>query len=242
MCMNLAVGLNSAFKVTQILEFCLRILVAALCGAAIGFERTRRFKEAGIRTHIIVCVASAMAMIVSKYGFADLTVDGTMFGTHGTDPARVAAQVVSGISFLGAGVIFRHGGTVTGLTTAAGVWATAGIGLAVGAGMYWLGIFVSALVALLQIMTHWFAIGADAYAANHLHVTVRSDERFREVLRQKLGEWKAQTLESKVTRNEDSSITYELTLMMPRSIPTEELMELARVYDEIIEISATNAM
>ena len=240
--MNLAASLNSSFSMSQILEFCLRVIVAALCGAAIGFERTRRFKEAGIRTHIIVCVAAAMAMIVSKYGFADLGADGAMFGTRGADPARIAAQVVSGISFLGAGVIFRHGGTVTGLTTAAGVWATAGIGLAVGAGMYWLGVFVAVLVALLQIMTHWFAVGGDAYASNHLHATVRTDERFREVLQTKLREWKAQTVESKVTRKADGSITYELTLMMPRSISTEELMELARNYDEIIEISGSNGM
>lgn len=240
--MNLAASLNSSFSMSQILEFCLRVIVAALCGAAIGFERTRRFKEAGIRTHIIVCVAAAMAMIVSKYGFADLSADGGMFGTRGADPARIAAQVVSGISFLGAGVIFRHGGTVTGLTTAAGVWATAGIGLAVGAGMYWLGIFVSVLVALLQIMTHWFAIGADAYASNHLRATVRADGRFREVLQKKLSEWKAQTVDSKVQRNEDGSITYEFTLMMPRGIPNEELMELAAKYDEIVEISGTNAL
>ena len=240
--MNLAASLNSMFSTPQILEFCLRVIVAALCGAAIGFERTRRFKEAGIRTHIIVCVAAAMAMIVSKYGFADLSADGGMFGTRGADPARIAAQVVSGISFLGAGVIFRHGGTVTGLTAAAGVWAPAGIGLAVGAGMYWLGVFVAVLVALLQIMTHWFAVGGDAYASNHLHATVRTDERFREVLQTKLREWKAQTVESKVTRNADGSITYELTLMMPRSISTEELMELARNYDEIIEISGSNGM
>ena len=240
--MNLAASLNSSFSMSQILEFCLRVIVAALCGAAIGFERTRRFKEAGIRTHIIVCVAAAMAMIVSKYGFADLSADGAMFGTRGADPARIAAQVVSGISFLGAGVIFRHGGTVTGLTTAAGVWATAGIGLAVGAGMYWLGIFVSVLVALLQIMTHWFAIGADAYASNHLRATVRADGRFREVLQTKLREWKAQTVDSKVQRNADGSITYEFTLMMPRGIPNEELMELASKYDEIVEISGTNAL
>ena len=90
--------------------------------------------------------------------------------------------------------------------------------------------------------TRWFAVGGDAYASNHLHATVRTDERFREVLQTKLREWKAQTVESKVTRNADGSITYELTLMMPRSISTEELMELARNYDEIIEISGSNGM
>jgi hypothetical protein len=91
-------------------------------------------------------------------------------------------------------------------------------------------------------MTHWFAIGADAYASNHLRATVRADGRFREVLQTKLREWKAQTVDSKVQRNEDGSITYEFTLMMPRGIPNEELMDLAAKYDEIVEISGTNAL
>ena len=84
-------------------------------------------------------------MIVSKYGFADLTaLDSANFhGTRGADPARVAAQVVSGISFLGAGVIFKNGSAVKGLTTAAGIWATAGIGLALGSGMYFIGFAVT---------------------------------------------------------------------------------------------------
>ena len=133
--MTLCEYFNSQFSIMQDLDFLVRILAACFCGACIGFERTKRFKEAGIRTHIIVCCAAALIMIVSKYGFADLTYpDGSVFnGTRGADPARIAAQVVSGISFLGAGVIFKNGSTVKGLTTAAGIWATAGIGLALGA-------------------------------------------------------------------------------------------------------------
>ena len=134
--MTLCEYLNSQFTLVQNLDFLLRILAACFCGACIGFERTKRFKEAGIRTHIIVCCAASLIMIVSKYGFADLTnAGGGVFnGTRGADPARIAAQVVSGISFLGAGVIFKNGSAVKGLTTAAGIWATAGIGLALGAG------------------------------------------------------------------------------------------------------------
>ena len=145
--------LNSQFSLWQNLEFILRITVACVCGAFIGFERSKRYKEAGIRTHIIVCFAAALMMIVSKYGFADLTsAKGVVFnGTRGADPARVAAQVVSGISFLGAGVIFKHGGSIRGLTTAAGLWGTAGIGLAIGAGFYGLGIFSTVLMLALQI-------------------------------------------------------------------------------------------
>ena len=108
----------------QNLDFCLRLLLACICGASIGVERSRHFKEAGVRTHVIVCMGAALAMIVSKYGFVDLTLaDGASFpGTRGADPARVAAQVISGISFLGAGVIFKREGLVRGLTTAAGIW------------------------------------------------------------------------------------------------------------------------
>lgn len=96
-----------------------------------GLERTKRLKEAGIRTHCLVCCASALIMIVSKYAFADLSVgDAFFFGDRGADPARIAAQVVSGISFIGLAVIYRNGSTLKGLTTAAGIWATAGIGLA----------------------------------------------------------------------------------------------------------------
>ena len=140
----------------QYLDFFARILVACLCGAAIGFERSRRYKNAGLRTHIIVCFASALMMIVSKYAFADLTgAMGSYFpGTENADPARIAAQVVSGISFLGAGIIFKHGASIKGLTTAAGIWATAGIGLALGAGMYGLGLFSMITIVLIQYVMH----------------------------------------------------------------------------------------
>ena len=93
--------------VDQLLVFGFRLLLSCLCGAAIGFERSKRFKEAGIRTHIIVCIGAALAMIISKYGFEDL--GGILDGSRASDPARVAAQVVTGSSFLGAGVIFKNG-------------------------------------------------------------------------------------------------------------------------------------
>ena len=134
----LSAYLNSQFSLLQNLDFFIRILVAGLCGFVLGVERSRRFKEAGVRTHMIVCCGAALVMIVSKYGFADLTsATGEAFnGTRGADPARLAAQVVSGVGFLGAGMIFKNGGSVTGLTTAAGIWAAAGIGLAIGSGMH----------------------------------------------------------------------------------------------------------
>ena len=105
------------------LRYLISILVAVVLGFAIGYERKLRFKEAGIRTHTIVCVGSALIMVVSKYGFGD---------SAEADAARVAAQIVSGIGFLGAGIIVYRRHEIHGLTTAAGVWATAGVGMAAG--------------------------------------------------------------------------------------------------------------
>ena len=116
------------------LDFILRIFVAALLGGAIGLEREYRSKEAGFRTHFLVALGSALFMVVSAYGF-----EGAL-GTpeHRWDVSRVAAQVVSGIGFIGAGtIIFRKSeNVVSGLTTAAGLWVTAAIGLTCGGGMY----------------------------------------------------------------------------------------------------------
>ena len=115
-------------------EFILRIFFAALLGGLIGLEREYRSKEAGFRTHFLVALGSALFMIVSAYGF-----EGVMTSTEQRwDVARVAAQVVSGIGFIGAGTIIFHKSenVIRGLTTAAGVWVTAAIGLACGGGMY----------------------------------------------------------------------------------------------------------
>ena len=132
------------------MEFFARILVAALCGAFIGYERNNRLKEAGIRTHLIVALAAALIMVVSKYGFGDVTTPPGI----ALDPSRIAAQNVTGVGFLGAGMIFVRNQNISGLTTAAGVWATAGIGMAVGAGLYFLGIGVSLLIIAAQMMLH----------------------------------------------------------------------------------------
>lgn len=114
-------------------DLILRLCVAGLCGTVIGLDREYRVKDAGFRTHFLVALGSALMMIVSQYGFEGFLADhdGTRF-----DPGRIAAQVVSGIGFIGAGTIIIHRQLVRGLTTAASLWATAGIGLAAGAEMY----------------------------------------------------------------------------------------------------------
>ncbi len=131
-------------------EFTLRLVLAGVLGAVIGLDREYRAKEAGFRTHFLVSLGSALIMIVSQYGFAGV------LGTPGVslDPSRVAAQIVSGIGFLGAGTIIFQKQFVRGLTTAAGLWATAGIGMAVGGGLYALGLIATLLtLAGLELLT-----------------------------------------------------------------------------------------
>ena len=113
-------------------DFIVRIVVATLLGAIIGLDREYRTKAAGFRTHVLVALGSALFMIVSAYGFSDaINPPGVR-----VDPSRIAAQVVSGIGFIGAGTIIFQKNVVRGLTTAAGLWVTAAIGLACGVGMY----------------------------------------------------------------------------------------------------------
>lgn len=119
------------------------IVISALLGFCIGLERKKRFKEAGIKTHTFVCVGACLLMIVSLHGFGPEA-----------DTARVAAQIVSGVSFLGAGIIIYRKQEIKGLTTAAGVWATAGVGMACGGRLYIVAIGATALMISLQFVLH----------------------------------------------------------------------------------------
>ena len=123
----------------------LNILLAVVLGFAIGYERKLRYKEAGIRTHTIVCAGSALIMVVSKYGFGD---------SVEADASRVAAQIVAGVGFLGAGIIVYRKHEVHGLTTAAGVWATAGVGMAAGAGLYVIAAGATVILIGVQCLFH----------------------------------------------------------------------------------------
>ena len=135
------------------MDFVIRLLVAGILGTIIGLDREYRAKEAGYRTHFLVSLGSALIMIVSQYGFQEIIKESSVT----LDPSRVAAQVVSGIGFIGAGTIIFQKQIVRGLTTAAGIWATAGIGLAVGAGMYTIGIAATVLTLVgLELLSYLF--------------------------------------------------------------------------------------
>ena len=138
------------FTMVDFLDLGLRIILSAICGAVIGLERERRYKNAGLRTHVIVAISAAILMIVSKYGFLDIASIPDVRLT--SDGGRIAAGVIQSIGFLGAGVIFVRKESIIGLTTAAGLWATVGIGLCFGSGMYFLGISATLILVLVNIL------------------------------------------------------------------------------------------
>ena len=123
-----------------------RILLAGLCGYAIGFERQTKRKMAGRKTHVIVAITAALMIILSKYGFYDVIGDSIKL-----DPSRVAAGIVTAIGFLGSGMIFSKNNNVIGLTTSAGIWATVGVSMAVGAGMYSIGVVTTVFIIVSEL-------------------------------------------------------------------------------------------
>ena len=158
------------------LEALVRIAVAAGLGGVVGLERELDEKAAGLRTHMLVAVGSALFTLVGAYGFSD-------FPARTVDPTRVAAQVVTGIGFLGAGLIFRQGFTIRGLTTAASLWLVAAIGMAAGAG-FWKGAVIATIVALVSLRPlEWMKVVAiPQRGAAHLLVVLTEDGMAGDVL------------------------------------------------------------
>ena len=240
--MTLAGYYNNQFTMMQQLEICLRLFVAFIIGGMVGLERSKRFKEAGIRTHIIVCFTAALIMVISKYGFADMTYGEGMefFGSRGADAARVAAQAVSGISFLCAGVIFKDGSNIKGLTTAAGIWFTAGVGLAIGAGMYLIVAFSVVMFFVLQYVLYRVPIGGDAYEGNRLQFVVKVGQNFDKALHEQLEDWEARVTESKITRSSDGTSEYNIVVRRRTEISYAELKDFVTSRDDIISVSSTS--
>jgi putative Mg2+ transporter-C (MgtC) family protein len=144
-----------------------RLALAGALGGAIGFERELREREAGLRTHMIVCIGSALFTIISAYGFTEFLTSGDTVVR--ADPTRIAAQIVTGIGFLGAGAIIRQGISVRGLTTAATLWVAAAIGMAAGAG-YYPGAVLGTIITLI-------ALGPLRIAAYPIFERLRPEER-----------------------------------------------------------------
>lgn len=223
--------------ITTELDWLLRILVAAFCGALIGYERAIQRKTAGVRTHIVVAIASALFMIVSKYGFTDL------LNMHdlSLDPSRIAAQIVTGISFIGAGTILVRKEQISGLTTAAGVWATAAIGMAVGAGMYFIGILSTTLLFIIQLFFH------DDEIIDKLTPHIRFDILIDAInkpdvlpqIKQELENNKVENISIKILDVSDKKIVFYVDGVINNKIDENQIIMTLRKYPDIRKISYT---
>ena len=216
------------------LEFLIRLLLSAGLGALVGLERSKRQKEAGVRTHCIIACTSALFMILSKYAFVDTAIGAD--GLRGADPARIAAQVVSGISFLGAGVIFKNGNSIRGLTTAAGMWGTAAIGMAVGAGMYWLGLIEAAILVAIQIILHRFPVGADALTTQEILVEMEDTPELQAQFDALLQAHNGQVVESSLSRDE-GYLRMEITAKLEPPITHDEALTFLKSNSGVRKVS-----
>lgn len=213
-------------------ELIWRLCVAGLCGTIIGVDREYRVKDAGFRTHFLVALGSALMMIVSQYGFEEWLAahDGMRF-----DPGRIAAQVVSGIGFIGAGTIILHRQLVRGLTTAASLWATAGIGLAAGAHMYALAGAATLLTLFgLEVLTLFFG---ELGRKRTLIVYSSSQREALDAVFQRLqaSKYTVISYEVEVLQHHNDGAVYQATLIFRAKTSAEsgEFVDLLRTQPDI---------
>lgn len=203
------------------LNHILRIIVAGVCGIIIGLERKNRAKEAGIRTHCIVACASALMMIISKYGFFDMNFS----GDFKFDPSRMAQGIVTGVGFLGAGMIYFQRGTLVGLTTASGIWAVSGIGMAIGSGMYIIGISATFIILLIQLVFHSKNKIVPTNKIKNLSILKVQEENFQSVVEEKLALLNIYINDVSIKKY-DGVYDYVLHIEMPKDTREENILSL----------------
>ncbi len=209
-------------------ELMIRVGLACVLGWLIGNERKNRNKSAGTRTHAIVALGAALAMVVSKYGFQDIP---------DYDAARVAAQVVSGVGFLGAGIIFVRNNLVNGLTTAAGLWATASVGLAMGSGLYVIGIASALVLILMQEITHKIAYFAKVASGGMIHMTLVQETDAVKNMRNFLESFKIDVVSVKINKNKKEEIKLEFEVVYPPGFDKAGLFSKLAEKSGVIMIS-----
>ncbi len=226
-----------AVMIMQQLELMIRIVLAGICGGAIGYERESRKKTAGLRTHVIVAVSAALMIVLSKYGFNDV------LGQYvRLDPSRIAAGTVTAIGFLGSGIIFSRNKNVSGVTTSAGIWATLGVGMAVGAGMYVIGIATTGIVVVVEIF-----IGRGGKLSHVMKqvyqiiveytLTEKEDNQVITEMQKELEEkYKCKILKFQ-TRRKEQTMHVELLVRTSQGEELIGLAQMAEKYPEITKIS-----
>lgn len=221
---------------SQQLWYIFRVLIAGICGVLIGLERKNQSKEAGIKTHFVVACGAALIMIVSKYAFFDVGTIAQQAGFGGEirlDPSRVASTIASGIGFLGAGMIFVHKNTVTGLTTAAGIWATSGIGMAIGAGMYTIGIGATVLIFVAQIIMHLDFHKNRNTRLKTLSIKGVTERGYRKELVAQLEEMDIQIYNTAVEQVDENTRNYVLTIELPSTVDEDDIVTFIRYNSSI---------
>lgn len=207
----------------------IRILIAVLCGGIVGLERTRRQKGAGIRTHILVAVGAAITMLISKYGFYDVVIENGI----SLDASRIASNIVTGLGFLGAGIIFVKNTAVRGLTTAAGLWASSGVAMAIGAGMYFVGIFGTFILLLAQIILHISLKTVDTSGYSELIVTLRYSEGVYEKFEELFSPYNVQIEGCRFKREGDAE-TLRISARVSDKATNADILRIAQENEDII--------
>lgn len=226
--------MNFMFKVIEI-EYVFRILMAGICGMFIGMERSNRSKEAGTRTHFMVACGAALIMVVSKYAFFDIIEQGIYNGVEvRLDPSRVASTIASGIGFLGAGMIFVHKNNITGLTTAAGIWATSGVGMAIGAGMYSIGVATTVIIILAQILLHIRSSRSKQLKTKNIIVKNVECHNYQDYIVSRLRDIGVKVTDVNVDKIGEIK-NYLLTIEYPAGIKEEEIISMME-YDCLMKV------
>lgn len=210
-------------------EVALRLIASAVFAGIIGYERQSRHKAAGLRTHILVAVGSCLIMVLS------INIYSSVQGMTNADPARLAAQVVSGIGFLGAGSILKEGPTIKGLTTAASLWVVSGVGLAAGAGYYTGALMTTLLVFLtLGILSRMEHRDSQSYLINFIVTTVDLPGQMGEIS-SVIGGCGASIRDIKIDQQEELAVV-TFTVLMPRSKTLAEVSSGIMAIDGVKEV------
>lgn len=216
------------------LTFLARIAFSMLAGAVIGYEREYHDKVAGLRTHILLCMASAIMMIVSKYGFFDTLNEFFVEGIR-VDVSRVAASIIAGMGIFSGGIVFiGKRGNVSGVTTAAGIWATIGIGMVIGAGMYVVGIGAVILVELVQLLLrHDLPVYKRAPVAI-VSFEVKDSKNDHVSLTKKLDSFNAKMLSQKWEKKSDGKYILKSNVVFDVKQNKHEIVDILSEIDEVI--------
>lgn len=224
--------INSGMGDGFALEMFVRLAFAGFCGAIIGLERSLRRKDAGIKTHIILALGAALFMIVSQYGFAELALS----DEYRADASRIASNIVTGVSFLCAGVIFVRGASVKGLTTATGIWTTAGIGMAAGAGMYGITLFATLLILIIQILLNKISIKIETHYSLEVELKNPDDTPIGEIVKEISILAKATPNSIKMHNNGTETI-YKLSFNIVHTIDEIEVIETLKQHKTVTGVT-----